>query len=185
MPQKPSDYRALLKNALLKLDTMQNKLNAAEKAKTEPLAVIGLACRYPEADTPEAFWNLLQDGRDMMTEIPPERWNVDQYYDPVPGVPGKMYVRHGAFLNNIDQFDPQFFGISPREAISMDPQHRLLLEVSWEALEQAGQAPDKLRGSSTAVFVGVTFTDNLRTYNTSARTPKIDQSRRISLLWVT
>ncbi len=122
---------------------------------TEPIAVIGLACRFPGADTPEAFWELLRDGRDMMVEIPPERWDVDEHYHPVPGTPGKTYVREAAFLDKIDQFDPALFGISPREAASLDPQQRLLLEVSWEALERAGIAPTNLRGSQTGVWLGI------------------------------
>ncbi|MCB0106313.1 MAG: beta-ketoacyl synthase, partial [Caldilineaceae bacterium] len=121
----------------------------------EPIAVIGLACRFPGANSPEAFWTLLRDGRDMMIEIPPTRWDVDEHYHPVPGTPGKTYVREAAFLDNIDQFDPDLFGISPREAASLDPQQRLLLEVSWEALERAGIAPTTLRGSQTGVWIGI------------------------------
>ncbi|MEZ4619267.1 MAG: polyketide synthase [Caldilineaceae bacterium] len=122
---------------------------------TEPIAVIGLACRFPGANSPEAFWTLLRDGRDMMIDIPPTRWDVDEHYHPVPGTPGKTYVREAAFLDNIDQFDPELFGISPREAASLDPQQRLLLEVSWEALERAGIAPTGLRGSQTGVWIGI------------------------------
>ncbi|MEZ4737710.1 MAG: polyketide synthase [Caldilineaceae bacterium] len=125
----------------------------------EPIAVIGMACRFPGADTPEAFWELLQHGVDRVQEIPADRWSVDDYYDPVPGTPGKSYVRYAAVLDQIDGFDPQFFGISPREAISMDPQHRLLLESSWEALERAGYAPATLRNSKTGVFIGVSSSE--------------------------
>jgi acyl transferase domain-containing protein/NADPH:quinone reductase-like Zn-dependent oxidoreductase/NAD(P)-dependent dehydrogenase (short-subunit alcohol dehydrogenase family)/acyl carrier protein len=126
----------------------------------DPIAIIGVACRFPgQADTPEAFWSLLQGGVDTIREVPPDRWDIDDYYDPDPDAPGKMYIRHGGFVDNVQQFDSTFFGISPREAVSMDPQHRLLLEVSWEALERAGQAPEKLMGSRTGVFVGISSND--------------------------
>jgi acyl transferase domain-containing protein/acyl carrier protein len=126
----------------------------------EPIAIIGMGCRFPGgAEGPEAFWELLHAGRDAIVEIPPERWDVDAYYDPVPGTPGKMYVRHGGFLSGVEQFDAPFFGISPREAVSMDPQQRLLLEVAWQALEDAGQPPPQLAGSATGVFVGITVND--------------------------
>src|SRR5205823_2869921 len=107
------------------------------------------------ADGPDAYWRLLREGVDAVGEIPADRYDVDAYYDPTPGVPGKMYVREGAFLEAIDQFDALFFGISPREAISLDPQQRLLLEVAWQALEHAGQAPDPLHGSRSGVFIGI------------------------------
>src|SRR5262245_47644790 len=148
------------KDVLLALQQARARLEAVERSKTESIAVIGMACRFPGgANDIEAYWRLLSEGVDAITPIAPERWDVDSYYDPNPDTPGKMYTRCGAFLQNIDQFDPQFFGISPREAIDLDPQHRLLLEVSWEALEHAGQAPDQLTGSKTGVFVGITTFD--------------------------
>src|SRR5581483_6549528 len=131
----------------------------AERDHAEPIAIVGLACRFPEADTPEQFWSLLRDGIDAISEVPPDRWDIDTFFDPDPDAPGKMYARHGGFLKGIDRFDPGFFGISPREAVSLDPQQRLLLEVSWEALEHAGQAPAKLVGSRSGVFVGISTTD--------------------------
>jgi len=144
------------KRALLALKEMQAKLDATERSKTEPIAIIGLGCRFPGgSNDPEAFWQLLRNGVDAIAEVPRERWDIDAYYDPDPNALGKMYVRNGGFLEQVDQFDPQFFGIAPREAVNMDPQQRLLLEVSWEALEHAGLAPDKLIGSQTGVFVGV------------------------------
>src|SRR5512145_1490052 len=150
-----------LKQAFLALEDMQARLDAAEAARTEPIAVIGLGCRFPGgANTPESYWQLLTDGGDAIGEIPAERWDVNAYYDANPDTPGKYSVRLGAFINqSVDRFDPQFFNISPREASSMDPQQRLLLEVAWEALEQAGQAPNKLVGSATGVFVALTSSD--------------------------
>ncbi len=158
-PQK-NDYRALLQQALVSLENMEEKLRASEAAQHEPLAIIGMGFRFPGgADDLPSFWKLLQDGTDAITEVPPSRWNADQFYDPEPDAVGKMYTRWGGFLNDVDRFDPHFFGISPREAISMDPQQRLLLEVTWEALENAGQASAKLAGSRTGVFVGMVGSD--------------------------
>ncbi|NCG19578.1 MAG: SDR family NAD(P)-dependent oxidoreductase, partial [Rhodobacterales bacterium] len=121
----------------------------------EPIAIVGMSCRFPGANSPEAFWAMLRDGVDPMRDVPAERWDLSEYYDPTPGVPGKMYVRQGGFVDNVDQFDPEFFGISPREAASMDPQQRMLLEVTWEALENAGHTTPSLKDSRTAVFIGV------------------------------
>ena len=147
-----TDNRAMLKRAVLKLDELQSKLDRLR----EPIAIIGLGCRMcGGANDPEAFWQLLHSGIDGITEIPSNRWNVDAYYDPNPGMSGKMYTRRGGFLDGVDQFDPDFFGISPREALHMDPQQRILLEVTWEALERAGQAPSGLNQSRTGVFVGM------------------------------
>ena len=125
----------------------------------EAIAIIGLGCRFPGAKGPEAFWQLLHEKVDAITEVPPDRWDIDAYYDVDAVAPGKMNTRWGGFLEQVDLFDPLFFGISPREAVKMDPQQRLLLEVSWEALENAGQAPDKLVGSQTGVFIGIGSTD--------------------------
>ncbi len=145
--------------ALLVAD-LQARLEAAERAKTEPIAIIGMGCRFPGgANTPELFWENLRSGVDAITEIPSSRWDIDQYYDPDPDAPGKMATRWGGFIDDIDRFDPQFFGISPREAVTMDPQQRLWLEVSWEALENAGYSPDQLFGSKTGVFAGICNND--------------------------
>jgi acyl transferase domain-containing protein len=145
--------------ALLAVE-LQAKLEALEGAGLEPLAVIGLGCRFPGgADSPAAFWRLLERGGDAITEVPRDRWDVDAYFDPDPDAPGKMSTRFGGFIADVDRFDAQFFGITPREAASMDPQQRLLLEVAWEALEDAGQAPDRLTGSATGVFVGLCNAD--------------------------
>jgi acyl transferase domain-containing protein len=125
----------------------------------DPIAIIGIGCRFPGADGPNAYWNLLKEGVDAVTEIPRDRWDVEAFYDPKPGTPGKMYTRCGGFLKDIDQFDPIFFRIMPREAAQMDPQQRILLEVAWEALENAGVSPEQLAGSSASVYVGISTTD--------------------------
>jgi acyl transferase domain-containing protein len=135
---------------------MKARLAVAEGAAREPIAVVGLACRFPGgAGSAAELWPLLRDGVDAVRRIPPERWDADSYYDPDPSVPGKTHAPYGAFLEGIDLFDAPFFRISPIEAANMDPQQRLLMEVSWEALEQAGIAADTLRGTRTGVFVGV------------------------------
>ncbi|MBD2364812.1 SDR family NAD(P)-dependent oxidoreductase [Anabaena minutissima FACHB-250] len=125
----------------------------------EPIAIIGIGCRFPGAKNPEAFWHLLRDGIDAITEVPKTRWDIDDFYDADPATPDKMTTRWGGFLEQIDQFDPQFFNIAPREAASVDPQHRLLLETTWEALEDAGQNPTALAGKPAGVFMGISSFD--------------------------
>jgi acyl transferase domain-containing protein/pimeloyl-ACP methyl ester carboxylesterase/short-subunit dehydrogenase/acyl carrier protein len=145
-----------LQRAYLALEEMQLKLDGLERARSEPIAIVGLGCRFPGGvDGPASYWRLLRAGVDAVTEVPPERWDVNRYYDPDPAKPGKTYSRWGSFIQQADQFDPYFFGISPREAALMDPQQRLLLEVAWEALENAGLPADRLAGSQTGVFVGI------------------------------
>ena len=145
---------------LLALNEATTKLKAAEQVKTEPIAIVGMGCRFPGgANDPEAYWELLRDGVDAIALVPTERWDIDAYYDSDPDTPGKMYTRYGGFIARVDEFDAQFFGISPREAVNLDPQQRLLLEVSWSALENGGQVPAELAGSKTGVFVGVTTND--------------------------
>src|ERR1700722_5636937 len=117
-----------LKRALVAIGDMRSRLDAADAASHEPIAIVGMACRMPGgARTPERFWELLANGVDAIGEIPSDRWDVDEYYDPDPDVPGKIASRAGGFISDVDQFDPQFFGISPREAITLDPQQRMLL----------------------------------------------------------
>ena len=135
----------------------------------EPIAIIGLGCRFPGADNPEAFWQLMRNGGDAITDIPPERWDIERFYDPTPATAKKMYSRQGGFLKNVDQFDPQFFRISPLEATYLDPQQRLLLEVTWEALENAAIVPETLAGSQSGVFIGISDVDYHRlAYQSSA-----------------
>lgn len=126
---------------------------------TEPIAIVGMGCRFPGAGNVEEFWGLLESGRDAIREVPSDRWNVDDYYDQDTSAPGKMNTRWGGFLEEIDCFDAPFFKLTPREAARMDPQQRLFLEVAWEALEGGGQPPLKLAGSRTGVFVGVSTHD--------------------------
>jgi acyl transferase domain-containing protein/NAD(P)-dependent dehydrogenase (short-subunit alcohol dehydrogenase family)/acyl carrier protein/SAM-dependent methyltransferase len=131
----------------------------------QPIAVIGMGCRFPGADDPEAFWESLRSGRSSFREISHDRWKIDDWYHPDPNRAGKMNARMAGLLERIDRFDPGFFAISPREASQIDPQQRLALELTWEALEDAGVNPDSLRGSRTGVFVGVVWHD----YETVAR----------------
>lgn len=164
-----------LKRALLAVETMQAKLDAAERAKSEPIAITGMGCRFPGGVIdPDSFWRLLRDGAHAITEVPADRWDIEALYDPDPDAPGKMSTRWGGFIKDIDQFDPQFFGIAPREASGMDPQQRLLLEVCWEALERAGQATGQLAGSPTGVFIGVISSDYGQLWARSADPSRID-----------
>lgn len=153
------DYSQLMKEALRELKDLRAQLASVKAARHEPIAVVGMSCRFPGANHPEEFWQLLHDGVDAISEVPPDRWDGEAYYDADPEAPGKMATRAGGFLEQVDRFDPQFFGISPREVQSLDPQQRLLLEVAWEALERAGQAPGGLYGSATGVFVGMSTFD--------------------------
>ncbi|NVJ15823.1 type I polyketide synthase [Myxococcus sp. AM010] len=145
-----------LERALMALEATKARLNQVLAQQREPIAVVGMACRFPGGiRDANDYWAFLRGGRDAVGELPPERWPFDEVYDPNPGVPGKSYCRHGAFLDDVDRFDAAFFGIPPREAASMDPQQRLLLQVSWEALEHAGIPPGRLQKSATGVFVGI------------------------------
>ncbi|MBW4632371.1 MAG: thioester reductase domain-containing protein [Iphinoe sp. HA4291-MV1] len=128
--------------------------------ETEPIAIIGIGCRFPgNANSPEAFWKLLLSSVDAISEVPESRWNVNYFYDPDIAKSGKIRTRWGGFVDKIDEFDAQFFGISPREASRMDPQQRLMLEVAQEALEDAGQMSERLADSKTAVFIGISGSD--------------------------
>ena len=138
---------------------LKEQLDSARGVDEEPIAVIGIGCRFPGASDPDAFWDMLENGREGIREVPAARWPINDYFDPDPDAPGKMSTRMGGFLDEIDRFDPAFFGIAPREAVAMDPQQRLLLEVAWEALENAGLAPASLMGSRTGVYVGICNSD--------------------------
>lgn len=130
-----------------------------DRTRVTPVAVIGMGCRLPGGiDSPDRLWEALLRGDDLVTEIPADRWDIDEYYDPEPGVPGRTDCKWGAYLDNVGDFDPEFFGIGEKEAIAIDPQHRLLLETSWEAMEHGGLTPNQM-ASRTGVFVGLVHTD--------------------------
>lgn len=133
----------------------ERRRSAAQQGVQEPVAVVGMGCRFPGAANPDALREMLRAGEHGIREVPLDRWDADALYDPELRTPGKVRTRFGGFVDGIDQFDPQFFGITPREARSIDPHQRLLLEVAWEALEDGAQAPDRVRGLQTGVFVGI------------------------------
>lgn len=125
-----------------------------------PIAVVGMACRLPGGiDSPQKLWEALLNGEDLVTEIPKDRWDADEMYDPESGVPGRSVSKWGAFIDDVTGFDPDFFGINEREAIAMDPQHRLLMETSWEAVEHSGMTPASMAGTATGVFIGMSHDD--------------------------
>ena len=173
---------ALLQEARLQLEAERSRRN-------EPIAIVGIGCRFPGgASSPAAFWSLLEQGFDATSDVPVDRWAAEAFYDSNPDAPGKAYTKRGSFLTEgVAGFDAEFFGISPREAVGMDPQQRLLLEVVWEALEDAGIAPERLRGSATGVWVGLCVDDYARrcsgnaadidAYNTLGNTRSIAAGR--------
>ncbi len=149
-----------LRRALGALRELRARLDKAERDTSEPIAVVGVGCRFPGGvETAEQLFELVAEGRDVVGPIPDDRWDRS-YFDPDPNVPGKIYTDQGGFLSHpIDEYDPAFFGISGPEAEFVDPQLRLLLEVSWEAIEHAGLAADRLAGSRTGVFMGISTND--------------------------
>ncbi|WP_078727538.1 type I polyketide synthase, partial [Mycobacterium tuberculosis] len=137
----------------------KERTKTVDRTRVTPVAVIGMGCRLPGGiDSPDRLWEALLRGDDLVTEIPADRWDIDEYYDPEPGVPGRTDCKWGAYLDNVGDFDPEFFGIGEKEAIAIDPQHRLLLETSWEAMEHGGLTPNQM-ASRTRVFVGLVHTD--------------------------
>jgi myxalamid-type polyketide synthase MxaE and MxaD len=147
------------KRALIEIKELRAQLDAARRERNIPVAIVGMACRYPGAQNIGEFWDLLVNGRDAIAETPESRWDVDAVYDPDPSAPGKMSSRKGGFLPHLEEFDAAFFGITPREAPYVDPRQRLMLEIVWEALEDAGIPPGSLSGSRTGVFLATLTSD--------------------------
>jgi len=172
-PDGPAD---VLKKTFIALKKTQNRLHEIEAARSEPIAVVGMACRLPGgANDPEALWQMLRRGDNTSVPIPAERWESEHFYHPSPDAPGTTHAVRANFIDRpIDQFDAPFFGISSKEAISLDPQQRLLLEVAWEAIEDAGLNPIALRGSRTGVYVGISSDDYTQAHRHSGRLDLID-----------
>ena len=158
--QKDQTKRELVREALRTIDDLEARLKVSQESLRAPIAIIGIGCRYPGGITdPQSFWNLLEARTDAVTEVPSSRWHLAEWFDPDPAASGKMSTKWGAFMEGVERFDADFFGITPREATMLDPQHRIALEVAYEALEHAGWSTETLQGSPTGVFIGLTTTE--------------------------
>jgi acyl transferase domain-containing protein len=154
-----TDSLSPLQRAALVIKDLQAKLESTRQLATEPIAIVGMSCRFPDAPDVDAYWRLLTEGKNAVKEAPKDRWDLEQWYDPNPAVDGKISTRYGGFIDNVDAFDAAFFGIPATEARRMDPGQRIMLQQVWHALEHAGIPPTSLRGSDTGFFVGMSQND--------------------------
>ena len=150
----------LQKRALLAIETLRERVRELEGAG-KGFAIVGYAVRFPGAADADEFWDVLAEGRDTVSEVPADRWDIDEFFDADPEAAGKMVTRRAGFVNDVAGFDGSFFGVSTREAMFMDPQHRLLLETAWRAVEHSGTAPSALAGTKTGVYMGLSTHDYL------------------------
>lgn len=160
MTELEKKLEAALRKKVVESQKLRNQLDSIDRIHIEPIAIVGMGCRLPAGvDSPESYWKFLYEGIEGISEVPIERWDVDEFYNPNPETVGKMVTRKGGFIKDAGFFDAPFFGVSPREARAMDPQQRLLLEVVWEALERSGIAPELLVNSRTGVYMGACNSD--------------------------
>ncbi len=151
-----------MREAVRTIQALRRRVDELAAARNTPVAVIGMACRFPGAETPDALWHLLAEGRDAIGPIPADRWDSDAWHSPDPDQPGRIAFREAGFISDVDAFDAARFGIAAREAAGMDPQHRLLLELAWQALEAAALQPDALGGTRAGIFLGLNAGDHLQ-----------------------
>lgn len=157
-----NSFKDLLKSSILKIQEKDRRIRELEGERDEPIAIIGMSCRFPGAPDPEAFWQLIKNGDDAVSVMTDQRWDMEDYFSSVAGEPGKINTRHFGLLDEVDQFDPSAFGISEAEAPYLDPQHRLLLEQAWFCFERAGFDIADVRGTDMGVFIGQMNSDYTR-----------------------